>query len=347
VANHPESLHAVLMTFTDRSGTPKSYRGMNWFGCHTFSLINAENKVSWVKFHLISQQPMKGLTVQEAKLMAGEDPNFLSRDLHKNIENGNLPRWKLCVQIMSEEEGYKNPWTFDCTKAWSHKDYPLIEVGYIELNRNPINYFSEVEQVAFSPGNFVPGIGFSPDKLLQGRALFYPDTQRNRVGANYNQLPVNRPNGKKENTTQYYGAPMNYEVENKYPHFWPQTVGHSVPQLGYVHPALKCDGPAGFYEPFEEYSDADIYAQGRNFLKVVKDSDHLMENLAGGLEKVDSIEVVNKILKMLITLDESFGNGVKNLLNARIKGTVKKTEAENLLQELNVMLLGETIPQRK
>lgn len=190
--------------------------------------------------------------------------------------------------------------------------------------------------------------------------MFYPDTQRNRVGANYNQLPVNKPNGKSQNVTQYYGAPMNFEVENKYPHFWPQTVGVSNPQLGYVHPALRSDGPAGFYPPFgtffqcchgnkflEEYSDADIYAQARDFLAVVKDSDHLMENMAGGLEKVDSKEVVNKILDMLVKLDQNFGTGVKNILLARINGEVKKTEAENLLQELNVRLLGETVPQRK
>ena len=146
-----------------------SYRKMNAYGCHTFSFVNDENKVFWVKFHLISEQGAAGLTAVQAKLLAGEDPNFLSRDLKTAIEKGQFPRWKLACQIMPEEEGYQRKWSFDPTKVWKHKDYPLIDIGLIELNRNPINYFSEVEQVAFSPSTIVPGIGFSPDKLLQGK----------------------------------------------------------------------------------------------------------------------------------------------------------------------------------
>jgi len=349
VVNHPEGLHQVLMLFTDRIGTPMSYRTMNAYGCHTFSFINEEKKVSWVKFHIISQQGAKGLTATQAKLIAGEDANFLSRDLKTAIENGNFPRWKLACQIMSEEEGYKNQWTFDPTKVWKHKDYPLIDIGYIELNRNPVNYFNEVEQVAFSPLTIVPGIGFSPDKLLQGRLLIYDDTQRHRIGTNYKQLPVNRPNGKPQNVTNYYGGEMNFELQNKYPHYWPSSTGTSEPQLGYVHPAMKCDGPAGFYPPKDEYSDADIFEQCRDFLRILEDRDHshLIENLAIGIEKVDSKVVLGKLLQILTTLDAEFGKSVKTLLKDREIGAIKKTEGELLLQKLNLELLGETIPQRK
>ena len=153
------------MLFTDRTGTPLSYRTMNAYGCHTFSLVNSAKERFWVKFHLVSQQGAFGFNQHEAKLVAGEDPNFLSRDLYQSIEKQNFPRWKMMIQVMPEEEGYKHPWTFDATKVWKHADYPLIEVGTLEVNRNVVDYFTEVEQVAFSPATVVPGIGLSPDKV--------------------------------------------------------------------------------------------------------------------------------------------------------------------------------------
>lgn len=177
VINHPEAIHQTLMIFTDRDGTPASYRNMNAYGCNTFSFYNERNEKFWVKFHLLSHLEPLGLNVEQAKLIAGEDPDFLSRDLRSAIQNGNYPKWTLSVQIMPEADGYKNPCAFDCTKVWCHDEYPLMELGTIELDRIPSDFYAEVEQAAFSPSNVVPGIGFSPDRLLQGRLFLYPDTQ--------------------------------------------------------------------------------------------------------------------------------------------------------------------------
>lgn len=188
----PEALHQVTIVMSDR-GIPASYRHMHGFGSHTFSLINKEGVRSWVKFHWVTQQGIKNLSNEEAAAIIAKDRESHQRDLFEAIKRGDFPRWKLYFQIMSEEQAemYKeNP--FDLTKVWSHKDFPLIEVGVMELNRNPENYFAEVEQAAFNPAHVVPGIGFSPDKMLQGRLFSYGDAQRYRLGVNHDQIPVNR-----------------------------------------------------------------------------------------------------------------------------------------------------------
>ncbi|MBQ7818883.1 MAG: catalase [Bacteroidales bacterium] len=188
----PEALHQVTIVMSDR-GIPASYRHMHGFGSHTFSLINKDGVRSWVKFHWVTQQGIKNLSNEEAAMIIAKDRESHQRDLFEAIKRGDFPRWKLYFQIMSEEqaENYKeNP--FDLTKVWSHKDFPLIEVGVMELNRNPENYFAEVEQAAFNPAHVVPGIGFSPDKMLQGRLFSYGDAQRYRLGVNHDQIPVNR-----------------------------------------------------------------------------------------------------------------------------------------------------------
>lgn len=189
----PEALHQVTILFSDR-GTPKTYRHMDGFGSHTFSLINAEGQRVWCKFHFKTKQGIENFTAEEAMRVKGEDPDHATRDLFDAIAQNNYPQWRVCIQVMTEEQAasYRdNP--FDVTKVWSHKEYPLIDVGTLELNRNPQNYFAEVEQAAFSPSNVVPGISFSPDKMLQARVMSYPDAQRYRLGANYQQLPVNQP----------------------------------------------------------------------------------------------------------------------------------------------------------
>ena len=188
----PEALHQVTIVMSDR-GIPASYRHMHGFGSHTFSLINKEGVRSWVKFHWVTQQGIKNLSNEEAAAIIAKDRESHQRDLFEAIKRGDFPRWKLYFQIMSEEQAEKykeNP--FDLTKVWSHKDFPLIEVGVMELNRNPENYFAEVEQAAFNPAHVVPGIGFSPDKMLQGRLFSYGDAQRYRLGVNHDQIPVNR-----------------------------------------------------------------------------------------------------------------------------------------------------------
>lgn len=189
----PESLHQVTITMSDR-GIPKSYRHMDGFGSHTFSFIDNENNRFWVKFHFKTQQGIQNMSNEEAKAIIGTDRESHQKDLYESIEEGHFPKWTMYVQIMEEKEAntyHINP--FDLTKVWPHGDYPLIPVGELELNRNPSNYFAEVEQAAFNPASIVPGIGFSPDKMLQGRLFSYGDTQRYRLGVNHHQIPVNAP----------------------------------------------------------------------------------------------------------------------------------------------------------
>ena len=188
----PEALHQITIVMSDR-GIPASYRHMHGFGSHTYSLINASGERVWVKFHFRTQQGISNLSNSQAAALIAHDRESHGRDLFNAIEKGDFPRWKLYVQVMSEKDAatYKeNP--FDITKVWSHKDFPLIEVGVLELNRNPENYFAEVEQAAFNPAHIVRGIGLSPDKLLQGRLFSYGDAQRYRLGVNHDQIPVNR-----------------------------------------------------------------------------------------------------------------------------------------------------------
>lgn len=188
---NPESLHQVLILMSDR-GTPNGFQHMHGFGSHTFSMVNDKNERTYVKFHYKTQQGIKNLTGEEALTMRGIDPDFGQKSLVDAISRGDFPRYTFSIQVMTEEQAQNFRWNpFDLTKVWSQKEYPLLEVGYIELNKIPDNYFAEVEQAAFAPANLVDGIGFSPDKMLQGRILSYPDAQRYRIGANYQSLPVN------------------------------------------------------------------------------------------------------------------------------------------------------------
>lgn len=189
---HPESLHQVLILMSNR-GTPYGYRHMHGFGSHTFSFFSGKEDRFFVKFHFLTHQGIKNFSNDEATAMRGQDPDFAQRDLHSAIANGQFPKWSLKIQVMPERDAPSYRWNpFDVTKVWPHADYPLIDVGELELNINPDNYFAHVEQSAFAPSHIVDGIGFSPDKMLQGRILSYPDAQRYRLGVNYEHLPVNR-----------------------------------------------------------------------------------------------------------------------------------------------------------
>jgi len=189
----PESVHQVTILFSDR-GTPRTFRNMNGYGSHTFSFINADNERFWVKFHFKTQQGIQCIPPKEASRIAGESPDYHTLQLFDAIERGEFPKWTLYVQIMPEVEAKNYRWNpFDLTKVWPHGDYPLIEVGVMEMNQNPKNYFVEVEQAAFSPANVVPGISFSPCKMLQARIFSYADAHRYRLGVNYERLPINVP----------------------------------------------------------------------------------------------------------------------------------------------------------
>jgi catalase len=248
----PEALHQITITMSER-GIPASYRHLHMFGSHTFSLINAKQERFWVKFHFHTQQGIKNLTDAEAEALVGKDRESHQRDLFDAIERKDFPRWKLFIQIMSEQDAARCPYNpFDLTKVWFRKDYPLIEVGLLELNRNPENYFAEVEQSAFNPANLVPGIGFSPDKMLQGRLFSYGDAQRYRLGVNHHQIPVNaarcpvnifhRDGAMRVDGNQ--GGTLGYD---------PNSYGEWQDSPSYREPPLPLDGAADRYPQDDDY----------------------------------------------------------------------------------------------
>jgi catalase len=243
----PESLHQVTILFSDR-GTPKNYRHMDGFSSHTFSLINSKGERVWVKFHLKTKQGIQNLTREESTKLAGENPDHATQDLFQAIAKGDHPKWRVSVQIMPETEAedyHINP--FDLTKVWSHADYPLIEVGELELNRNPENYFAEIEQASFAPANVVPGISFSPDKMLQARILSYTDAQRYRLGVNYESLPVNRP---KCPVHHYHrDGSMRFDANGgTAPNYEPNSFGGPKEDPRYGEPPPKISGDAARYD---------------------------------------------------------------------------------------------------
>lgn len=281
-AKSPEGLHQMTTLFSDR-GIPDGYRFMHGFGSHTFSFWNKKGERFWVKFHFKSMQGIKNLTPERATELAGKDPDYAGRDLFEAIEKGQYPKWRLMIQVMPEMEAetyHINP--FDLTKVWSHKDYPLQEVGILELNRNPQNYFAEVEQAAFSPSNLPPGIGASPDKMLQGRLFAYPDAQRYRIGANYQHLPVNRPKND-INSYQRDGA-MRFDGNNgAADNYEPNGFGGPVQDESLTEPPLKISGDAARYDAHkgnDEYSQAgDLYR-----LMSKEERDRLTSVIAGTMQ---------------------------------------------------------------
>lgn len=222
---NPETAHQVTYLMGDR-GLPRTWRNMNGYGSHTYMWVNAAGERFWVKYHFHTHQGMDCFTNADAMDMAGRDADYHRRDLFDAIDRGDAPAWTMSVQVMPYEEAkaYRfNP--FDLTKTWSHKDYPLIKVGTMTLNRNPDNFFAEIEQAAFSPGNTVPGIGLSPDKMLLGRAFAYADAQRNRIGTNFHQLPVNKP--KVPVDSYMFDGQMNYEHSGNRPTYAPNSQGRT------------------------------------------------------------------------------------------------------------------------
>jgi catalase len=308
----PESLHQVTILFSDR-GLPRSHRHMNGYGSHTFSFINEANERFWVKFHLKTIQGIQNLTNTEAMQIVGSDRESAQRDLFYAIEQDDYPRWRLCVQVMSEAEAQKlsfNP--FDLTKVWFHKDYPLIEVGIVELNRNPENYFAEIEQSAFSPSNVIPGISFSPDKMLQARILSYPDAHRYRLGVNYESLPVNYPHATRANTYHRDGAmrfdgngggAVNYE---------PNSFGGPVEDSNFKEPPLRLSGDADRYN--HRIGNDDYTQAGKLFrLMAPSEQQRLFQNIAEAMHGVPQF-IIERQLTHFSKADIAYGEGVAKAL---------------------------------
>ncbi len=308
----PEALHQVTIVMSDR-GIPASYRHMHGFGSHTFSLINAENERYWVKFHLKTQQGIKNLTDEQSEAIIGKDRESHQRDLYESIEKRAFPRWTLYFQVMPELDAEKLPYhPFDLTKVWYHKDYPLIEVGVLELNRNPENYFAEVEQAAFNPAAIVPGIGFSPDKMLQGRLFSYGDAQRYRLGVNHHLIPVNaarcpfhsfhRDGAMRVDGN--YGGTRGYE---------PNSCGEWKQQPEFAEPPLKINGAADHWDYRED--DADYYAQPGKLFRLMRADEQarLFANTARALGDAPMMIQVRHIGNCL-KADPAYGKGVAEAL---------------------------------
>ena len=305
----PESLHQVTILFSDR-GIPKGIPYMNGYGSHTYSFINATQERFWVKFHFKTQQGIQTMMQEEANRIVGEDADYHVRQLFETIERGDFPKWTLNVQIMPEAEAETYPINpFDLTKVWPHADYPLIEVGVMELNRNPDNYFAEVEQSAFSPANVVPGISFSPCKMLQGRIFAYADAHRYRLGVNFEQLPINRPHAVEVNNYQRDGymrfdgndgASVNYD---------PNDFHGPEADPAFKEPPLKISGDADWYDQ-KRGVDADYTQPGDLYRLMPADEQiRLIENIVGALKNVPK-NIQEKMVVHFTKADPEYGEGV-------------------------------------
>jgi catalase len=314
----PESLHQVTILFSDR-GTPDGYRHMNGYGSHTFSLINAKNELFYVKWHFKTKQGIKNFTREEADHMKSVDMDHSQNDLFHAIEKGDFPKWKVQIQIMPEAEAqtyHVNP--FDLTKVWPHSDYPMIDVGELELNRNPENYFADVEQAAFDPKNVVPGMGFSPDKMLQGRLISYPDAHRYRIGVNYNLLPVNEP--KCPYSTYNRDGSMRFNANGGgSPNYEPNSFGGPTQDPKYVErPTSYGTSTVGRFSHREH--DGDYYTQPGNLFRLMtpEQRKHLIGNIAGGLLQTPR-HIQERQLEHFFKADPAYGEGVAKALGIPVK----------------------------
>ena len=307
----PESLHQVTILFSDR-GIPKSYRHMNGYGSHTYSLINQNNERFWVKFHFKTMQGIQTLTDEEAERIISNDRESHQRDLFEAIEKGDFPKWRLMIQVMPEKEAEKTPYNpFDLTKVWPHGDYPLIEVGVMELNRNPGNYFAEVEQSAFSPANVVPGISQSPDKMLQFRIVSYADAHRYRLGVNYESLPVNKPRCP-VNTYHKDGAMRFDDNAGGSVNYEPNSYDGPVEDPRFKEPPLQISGDADRYDHREGNDD---YTQPGNLYRLLPSDEkgRLHKAIAKAMQGVAQ-EIVERQLSHFEKADPSYAEGIRKAL---------------------------------
>jgi catalase len=309
----PEALHQVTITMSER-GLPLSYRHMNGYGSHTYSLINADNVRHWVKFHFKTQQGIKCLTDAEAEAMVGKDRESHQRDLYDSIENEDFPGWKMQIQIMTDEQAANCPFNpFDLSKVWPHSDYPMIDVGQFELNRNPDNYFADVEQAAFNPANIIPGISFSPDKMLQGRLFSYGDAQRYRLGVNHNLIPVNKSrcpfhSFHRDGAMRVdgnHGGTLGYE---------PNSYSEWQEQPDFSEPPLELSGAAAHWDHRED--DDDYYSQAGDLFRLMnaEQQEALFGNTARAMGDAP-YEIKVRHIENCLKADSTYGKGVAEAMS--------------------------------
>lgn len=312
----PEALHQVTITMSDR-GIPRSYRHMNGYGSHTYSLISADQKRYWVKFHFKTQQGIECLTDSQAEAIVGKDRESNQRDLYERIEAGEYPRWKMQIQVMTEEQAGEFPFNpFDLTKVWPHSDFPLMDVGIVELNRNPDNYFADVEQAAFNPTNIVPGIGFSPDKMLQGRLFSYGDAQRYRLGVNHHLIPVNKPrcpfhSYHRDGAMRVdgnHGSTLGYE---------PNSYGEWQEQRDFSEPPLKLSGDADHWNHHDDNDD--YFSQPGNLFRLMtaEQQQMLFGNTARAMGDAPR-EIKVRHAQHCYQADAAYGEGVAKEMNLTV-----------------------------
>lgn len=326
---NPESLHQVMILMSDR-GTPYGYRHMNGYGSHTFSMINAANEKVWVKFHFKTLQGIKNYTNAEATAMKGIDPDAAQRDLVEAIDNKDFPKWALKIQVMTEEQARSfrfNP--FDLTKIWPHADFPLIDVGVMELNEIPRNYFAQVEQSAFAPAHVVDGISYSPDKMLQGRLLSYPDAHRYRLGVNYEQIPVNRCPYMVANYQRDGHMRVDGNGEDS-PNYFPNSFDDI-----YVDPSYK-ETPISLQSNIADWFDRngegenDHYTQpGWLFNKAMNDYDrhNLVSNIVGAMSGISGPKkelIVNRQLCHFFRADAKLGMAIAQGLGVDVDAVMNE-----------------------
>ena len=328
----PESIHQVTILFSDR-GIPATYRHMNGYSSHTFMWYNKNDEYFWVQYHFKTDQGIKNLTRQEAEKIRGKDPDHATRDLYDAIERGDYPSWTLQMQIMTPEEATDYRFDiFDITKVWPHGDFPPIEVGKLVLNRNPENYFAEVEQAAFCPGNLVPGIAPSLDKMLQARLFSYHDTHIHRLGPNYHLIPVNAPKNAPENSYQRDGFMRTDSNFGGKPNYWPNSFNGPEPDISAKAPSFEISGNADRY-PFN-YPNDDFVQPRALYRDVMTDQDR--ENLIGNI--VDHLGNAQKHIQLRQTalfykVDPKYGRRIAEGLNLDLN---KVETLANMSQEERV-----------
>ena len=316
----PEALHQVTILMSDR-GMPKDFRHMHGFGSHTYSMYNDEGERVWVKYHFRTQQGIENYTDDEAAEIVGQDRESSQRDLYDAIENGDYPKWKMYIQVMTEEQAKNHPDNpFDLTKVWYKGDYPLIEVGEFELNRNPENYFMDVEQAAFAPTNIIPGLDFSPDKMLQGRLFSYGDAQRYRLGVNHWQIPVNQPKGvgienmcpfSRDGQMRFLdgnqgGGPIIIQIIKVF-------TNHNLN----IKPAFPVDGDG--YEYNQRQDDDNYFEQPGKLFRLQSDDakERIFTNTANAMDGV-SEDVKHRHIRHCYKADPEYGKGVAKALEIDI-----------------------------
>ena len=319
----PESIHQVTILFSDR-GIPATYRNMNGYSSHTYKWYNEKDEYFWVQYHFKTDQGIKNLTRQEAEIMRAKDPDHATRDLYEAIKRGDHPSWTLQMQIMTPEQAKEYRFDIlDITKVWPHADFPPIEVGKLVLNRNPENYFAEVEQAAFGPGNLVPGIAASPDKMLQGRLFSYHDTHIHRLGPNYHLLQVNAPKNTHENSYQRDGFMRTDSNSGNGPNYWPNSFNGPEPDISVKEPPIEISGIADRHK--YSHPNDDFVQPGNLYRDVmtVQDRENLTGNICnhiGGAQK----RIQLRQTALFFKADPDYGRQVAKGLKLDIK------EVENL-----------------